>query len=77
MSHLQRYDFYATATDVLVYHDGLIDKLIGDEVMALFLGGPAWAGFRPKVLTALDVACVVVWTSFGCRRLARCFNTSA
>src|SRR4051794_17305511 len=30
-------EFYATATDVLIAHDGLIDKLIGDEVMALFL----------------------------------------
>jgi adenylate cyclase len=26
--------FYATATEVLISHDGVIDKLIGDEVMA-------------------------------------------
>jgi adenylate cyclase len=32
--------FYALATDVLVRHDAVIDKLIGDEVMALFI--PAW-----------------------------------
>ena len=32
--------FYALATDVLVSHDAVIDKLIGDEVMALFI--PSW-----------------------------------
>jgi adenylate cyclase len=32
--------FYAVATDVLVGHDAVIDKLIGDEVMALFI--PSW-----------------------------------
>src|SRR3954447_12439521 len=32
--------FYALATDVLVHHDAVIDKLIGDEVMALFI--PSW-----------------------------------
>jgi len=32
--------FYALATDVLVGHDAVIDKLIGDEVMALFI--PSW-----------------------------------
>jgi adenylate cyclase len=31
--------FYATATDVLVLHDAVIDKLIGDEIMALFVRG--------------------------------------
>jgi len=29
--------FYSVATDVLVAHDAIIDKLVGDEVMALFL----------------------------------------
>lgn len=36
--------FYAMATDVLVRHDGLIDRLAGDQVVALFVpgfGGPA------------------------------------
>jgi adenylate cyclase len=32
--------FYALATDVLMSHDAVIDKLIGDEVMALFI--PSW-----------------------------------
>ncbi len=34
--------FYAVATDVLAHYDAVIDKLMGDEVMALFL--PAFAG---------------------------------
>ena len=29
--------FYNLATEVLVRHDAIIDKLIGDEVMALFI----------------------------------------
>lgn len=31
--------FYSLATDVLVRHDAVIDKFIGDEVMALFIPG--------------------------------------
>ncbi|MGH7933884.1 MAG: adenylate/guanylate cyclase domain-containing protein [Candidatus Binataceae bacterium] len=31
--------FYRAVTDVLVRHDAIIDKLIGDEVMALFIPG--------------------------------------
>jgi len=34
--------FYGTATEVLTYHDAIIDKLVGDEVMALFV--PGFAG---------------------------------
>ena len=34
--------FYATATDVLVRQDAIVDKLIGDEIMALFV--PGFAG---------------------------------
>jgi adenylate cyclase len=29
--------FYKVATDALIHHDGVIDKLVGDEVMGLFL----------------------------------------
>ena len=48
--------FYAIATDVIVRHDGLIDKLIGDEVMGLFV--PALGkDYRHKTaLAALDLA---------------------
>ena len=44
--------FYATATEVLLRHDGLIDKLIGDEAMALFIPGVAGPDYRRKSLDA-------------------------
>jgi adenylate cyclase len=31
--------FYAAATETLIRHDAIVDKLIGDEVMALFIPG--------------------------------------
>jgi adenylate cyclase len=49
--------FYATATDVLIHHDGVVDKLIGDQVMALFISGVAGPDYRRKAaLAALDLA---------------------
>ena len=52
--------FYTTATDVLVRHDGLIDKLIGDEVMGLFVPGLAGSDYRRKTaLAAVDLAVAV------------------
>jgi adenylate cyclase len=49
--------FYAAATRVFIQHDGLIDKLIGDEVMALFFSGLAGPNYRRKsALAALDLA---------------------
>ena len=49
--------FYTTATEVLISQDGLIDKLIGDEVMALFLQGLAGPDYRRKaVKAALELA---------------------
>jgi adenylate cyclase len=49
--------FYATATDVLIHHDGVVDKLIGDEVMALFFRGVAGTEYRRKAaLAAVDLA---------------------
>jgi adenylate cyclase len=44
--------FYAVATDVLLRHDGLIDKLIGDEAMALFIPGVAGRDYRRKAVEA-------------------------
>jgi adenylate cyclase len=44
---------YDTATDVLVTHDAIVDKFVGDEVIAIFL--PAMAGDRhPR--RAIDAA---------------------
>jgi adenylate cyclase len=52
--------FYATATDVLIHHDGLIDKLIGDEVMGLFISGLAGPDYRRKAaMAALALAAAV------------------
>ena len=34
--------FYAVTTDVMVKTDAIIDKLVGDEVIGLYL--PGWAG---------------------------------
>ena len=49
--------FYATATAVLIQHDGLVDKLIGDEVMGLFISGLAGADYREKAArAALELA---------------------
>lgn len=44
--------FYRVATEILVRHDAIIDKLIGDEVMALFLPGIAGAGYRRQAASA-------------------------
>ena len=52
--------FYATATDVLIHHDGLVDKLIGDEVMGLFVAGLSGADYRRKTAqAAFDLAAAV------------------
>jgi len=48
--------FYATATDVIVRHGGLIDKLIGDEVMGLFLPALGAAYRQHTALAAIDLA---------------------
>jgi adenylate cyclase len=50
-------DFYATATEVLVRHDALVDKLIGDEVMALFVPGLTGPEYRRRAVdAALELA---------------------
>jgi adenylate cyclase len=52
--------FYAAATEAVVGRDGLIDKLIGDEVMALFFSGFAGPDYRRStVLAAIDLATAV------------------
>jgi adenylate cyclase len=52
--------FYASATDAVIRHDGLVDKLIGDEVMGLFISGIAGSEYRKKTaLAALDLASAV------------------
>lgn len=38
--------FYRLASDAIVAHDGLVDKIIGDEVIGLFFGGSAGRSTR-------------------------------
>jgi len=48
--------FYAAATKVLLRHDAVIDKMIGDEVMALFVPGISGPGYRRRAVeAAVDV----------------------
>jgi adenylate cyclase len=48
--------FYATATETLLRHDAVIDKLIGDEVMAFFVRGIAGREYRRQaVLAGVDL----------------------
>ena len=44
--------FYATATQTLLRHDAVIDKLIGDEVMAFFVQGITGADYRRRAVEA-------------------------
>jgi adenylate cyclase len=50
-------EFYAAATKVLIHNDGMVDKLIGDEVMGLFVQGVAGPSYRRKAaIAALELA---------------------
>ena len=44
--------FYGIATEVLIRHDAVIDKLIGDEVMALFIPGFCGPAYRRRAAEA-------------------------
>jgi adenylate cyclase len=44
--------FYVTATDVLVEADAMVDRLIGDEVVGLFIPGMAGAGHARRAIDA-------------------------
>jgi adenylate cyclase len=49
--------FYRLASDAILEHDGLVDKIVGDEVIGLFFGGvsgPAHAA--AAISAALDLA---------------------
>lgn len=47
--------FYAAATDVLSKQDAVIDKLAGDQVMALFVPGLATRGHVAECATAAEL----------------------
>jgi adenylate cyclase len=44
--------FYAAATETLIRHDAIIDKLIGDEVMALFIPGSCGPNYTRRAADA-------------------------
>jgi len=44
--------FYITATQTLLRHDAVIDKLIGDEVMAFFVRGISGPQYRHRAVLA-------------------------
>ena len=46
--------FYKVATNVLLKHDSIIDKLVGDEVMALFLTGLTGPDCCQKMTSAAE-----------------------
>jgi adenylate cyclase len=59
-------EFYGTATKVLIRNEGIVDKLIGDEVMGLFIPGIAGPEYRRKAATAaLELASEVSGLSVG------------
>jgi len=58
--------FYAIVTKVLIHNDGIVDKLIGDEVMGLFIPGVAGPDYRRKAaVAALELASAVTELPVG------------
>jgi adenylate cyclase len=59
-------EFYAAATKVLIRNEGVVDKLIGDEVMGLFIPGIAGPDYRRKAaMAALELASQVTDLPLG------------
>lgn len=46
--------FYGVATEALASRDAVIDKLVGDQVMALFVPGFAGRDYRAKLVDSAD-----------------------
>jgi adenylate cyclase len=44
--------FYTIGTDTILYGDGLVDKLVGDEVIGLFFGGVSGPQHAAKAIAA-------------------------
>lgn len=48
--------FYRAGTDAILAHDGLVDKIVGDEVIGLFFGGVTGPWHQaPAIAAALDL----------------------
>ena len=64
--------FYRTATTLLVDHDAIVDRFIGDEVFAIFIpavAGPSHAARAIEAATALLAATGNGGTEEPCSRL--------
>ena len=49
--------FYRLASEAIIRHDGLVDKIVGDEVVALFFGGISGPNHSAAAVeAAIDVA---------------------
>jgi adenylate cyclase len=58
--------FYTTATQTLLRHDAVLDKLIGDEVMAFFVRGISGPHYRRNaVLAGMDLLEAIGYGSAG------------
>jgi adenylate cyclase len=44
--------FYATATEILIDHEAVVDKFVGDEVVAIFIPAMAGAGHARRAIDA-------------------------
>lgn len=52
--------FYRAGTEAILRHDGLVDKLVGDEVIGLFFGGVTGPWHQaPAIAAALDLLTTV------------------
>ena len=58
--------FYRIASEVILHHDGIVDKLVGDEVVALFIGGIT--GRDRHAAAAIAAARDLLATVRRCRR---------
>ncbi|WP_270889819.1 adenylate/guanylate cyclase domain-containing protein [Pedococcus sp. 5OH_020] len=55
--HAFLHHFYKLATQAIVSHGGLVDKIVGDEVIGLFFGGISGPGYNDQAVSAaLDLA---------------------
>jgi adenylate cyclase len=55
--HAFLHHFYGLASDAIIRHDGLVDKIVGDEVIGLFFGGISGPNHpAAAVAAAVDLA---------------------
>lgn len=56
--------------NVLIAHNAIIDKIVGDEVMALFVPGYCGPGYRrPAALSGVDLLRAITFLGHGSQSL--------